>query len=170
MWAGTLGYTAGSALSHHHCANPHTCTYTHTDTHTPQLQKVSFIWGLELSYHVRTAPKILPTLTYTLQRKEGRVFWQPQCRLRPNPPISLSLFLPPHVCLSLQCLERGWNYCPAHTHRCKQTDTKQCLYWGISTVHSTKTEFTIVDHPPHSREQWLCRYGGQIHDLVNMMT
>jgi len=63
--AGTLGYAAGSALSPHKHTN--TLTYKHK---YPQLQKVSFMWGLELSNCIRTAPKILPTLTYRTQIRE----------------------------------------------------------------------------------------------------
>lgn len=112
-WAGTLGYTAGSTLSHTtHTHNGHTYIHTHKHTHT---LKESFIWGLELSYNVRTAPKIhLPTQIHTSERRGTSPLTVPVSTMPKSTTLSLSLHPSSSVCnaykeddTTVPCIHRG---------------------------------------------------------------
>lgn len=108
-WAGTLGYTAGSALSHTtHTHNAHTYIHTHKHTHSKSLLSGDLSWATTSGQ----LPKSICPHKYTLQREEGRVLWQfqfPQC---PNPQLSLSLCTHPALCAMLT--KRTLLF-PAHT-------------------------------------------------------
>lgn len=94
-----------------HTQHAHIHTYTQTYTHTHTL-KESFIWGLELSYNVRTAPKIhLPTQIHTSERRGTSPLTVPVCTMPKS--TTLSLFAPIQLCV--QRLQRGWHYCSLHT-------------------------------------------------------
>lgn len=123
----------------------HMHLHTHRHTYTPTSESVFYLGTWVELPRQDSSQNPAHTHIHTSEKRGTSLLTAPVSTTPKSTNLSLSLSPPPHVCLSLQCLERGWNYCPAHTHRCKQTDTKQCLYWGISTVHSTKTEFTIVD-------------------------
>lgn len=94
-------------------AHIHTYTQTYTQKHTHTL-KESFIWGLELSYNVRTAPKIhLPTQIHTSERRGTSPLTVPVSTMPKSTTLSLSLCTHPALCATRT--KRMTLLFPAHT-------------------------------------------------------
>lgn len=139
VWAGTVGYTAGSALSHHHCTNPHTRTLAHIHPRTSESVFYLGTWVERPRQDSSQNPA--HTHIHTSERRGMSLLTTPVLKTPKSSNISLSLSL--SLCpLSVTAALRKRMKLLSSTHRCKQIDTVQHLYCTISTVHYITTEFS----------------------------